>query len=141
MNYYVVEPEVAGGLGENTAMDRTVHPPIVNKLHYKFDGWLGDLLLESFPCFIAEKCVAQQLKVASLTGFDFSDVEITKSEQFKELYPNRQLPEFVWLKVFGKAGVDDFGVSDDSRLVVSERVLSYFKSQGLKNALVETFNP
>ena len=29
MKYFYIETEVAGGLGENTAMDRSVHPPIV----------------------------------------------------------------------------------------------------------------
>jgi hypothetical protein len=35
MKYHSIEPEVAGGLGANTIMDRTVHPPVVTKLHCK----------------------------------------------------------------------------------------------------------
>lgn len=45
MKYFYIEPEVAGGLGRNTVMNRAVHPPVVSKLHYHFDGWLGDVLL------------------------------------------------------------------------------------------------
>lgn len=40
--FFALEPEVAGGLGPNTVMDRSVHPPRVSHLHYVFDGWMGD---------------------------------------------------------------------------------------------------
>lgn len=51
--YYVVEPEVAGGFGINTVFTRTEGKPmVVHKLHYEFDGWLGDSLLETTPCYI-----------------------------------------------------------------------------------------
>ena len=36
MKYFYIQPEVAGGLGKNTVMDRSVHPPIVSRLHYEF---------------------------------------------------------------------------------------------------------
>ena len=140
MKYYVVEPEVAGGLGENTVMDRSVQPPKIARLHYDFDGWLGDVLLESFPCFIATEGVVRELMSMRSTGVSFGHVEITKSEQFDEIYPGRQLPEFRWLKVSGKPGVDDFGLTDDFRLVVSQRVLHVLQSHGLDNATVDSFN-
>jgi len=141
MNHFIVEPEVAGGLGEHTVMDCTVRPPKVSRLHYKFDGWLGDSLLESFPCFIATKDVAQKLKALHPTGVHFSELEIEKSDQFRRLYPNRKLPDFMWLKISGTPGKDDFGLADDLRLVISERVLELLKSQNLKNALVGHFEP
>ena len=46
MNYHIVEPEVAGGVGPHTVMDRRAHPPVVTKLHYEFEVWLGDELLK-----------------------------------------------------------------------------------------------
>ena len=55
MKYYILEPEVAGGFGENTIMDPTSRPPRVTRFHYEFDGWLGDELLETVACFIATK--------------------------------------------------------------------------------------
>ncbi|HKB91644.1 MAG TPA: hypothetical protein VKC60_14085 [Opitutaceae bacterium] len=61
MKYYYIEPEVAGSLGENTVIHREVHPPRVSKLHYRFDGWLGDVLLESFPSFIVAEDVEKKL--------------------------------------------------------------------------------
>lgn len=141
MNHFIVEPEVAGGLGEHTVIDSSVRPPKVSKLHYKFDGWLGDALLESFPCYIATKDMAEKLKALHPTGVHFGDVEIEKSDLFRRLHPNRKLPDFMWLKVSGQPGKDDFGLADDLRLVISERVLALLKSQNLQNALVGHFEP
>ena len=52
MRYFILEPEIAGGWGERTVADTGIFPPTVTALHYRFDGWRGDELLESFPCFI-----------------------------------------------------------------------------------------
>jgi len=52
VQYYTLSPEVAGGIGRNTVMMRTQHPPIVSHLHYELDGWLGDDLLEALPGFV-----------------------------------------------------------------------------------------
>lgn len=98
MKYYILMPEVAAmGLGKNTIMDRTVHPPIVSYLHYDFDVWLGDDLLEAFPCFIVTEGLAETIRNANLSGVEFHQVEISTSEQFKEMYGAREIPPFVWL--------------------------------------------
>jgi hypothetical protein len=49
----------------------------------------------------------RQLRKANLTGARFDEVEVTKSYEFEELYPDQELPDFVWLKVDGWAGQDD----------------------------------
>ena len=141
MRYHVLEPEVAGGFGGGTVMDRAVHPPEVNSLNFEFDGWLGDVLLESFPCFIATTDAVRELQKLSATGVQFNDFRITKSVQFQNIYPDRVLPKFRWLKVFGRAGVDDLGLASDSRLVVSDRVLNVLKPLGISNALIQDFEP
>ena len=139
MKYYRIEPEVAGGLGEGTVMSRDIQPPIVTKLHCQFDGWLGDVLLESFPCFIVTEETAKKLQALALTGAAYDDVQVTKSEEFEDLYPNWVLPAFIWLQVTGKAGADDYGLSEDFRLVVSDRALELFNLSGIPNAIVEDF--
>ena len=133
--YHVVEPEVAGGWGKNTVFTRTPgKATVVHKLHYQFDGWLGDELLESTPCYIVTERLAHEIERAQLTGVRFDDVEVTTSGQFKELYPNRQLPKFVWLKVEGKPGQDDFGIAPGLQFVVSERALELLKRVGISHA-------
>jgi hypothetical protein len=135
ISYYVLEPEVAGGWGKNTVFSRTPGKPVVvHKLHYQFDGWLGDELLESTPCYIASERLARGIEKAGLKGVSFDAVEVTKSEQFEELYPGRVLPKFVWLKVDGTAGQDDFGIAPGLRLVVSERAFELLKEAGLSHA-------
>jgi hypothetical protein len=139
MDYFYIEPEVAGGLGEKTVLDSSVHPPRVDRLHYKFDGWLGDVLLESFPCEIATSSAAHALMDAAVTGVQFADVEVSTSEAFRELHPQLALPMFRWLRVSGVAGKDDFGIADDLRLVVSQRALDILRPLGIGNATLEHF--
>jgi len=108
MTYYSLDPEVAGGWGDDTEADTSVHPPIISKLHYEFEGWLGDVLLESFPSWIVTVPTMEQIQSAKLTGATFANVKVTTSGLFQDMYPGRRLPKFVWLKVDGKPGHDDF---------------------------------
>jgi hypothetical protein len=154
MKYFNLEPEVAGGVGKGTEMDRRFHPPIVRNLHYEFDVWLGDALLEGFPCFIATKPAADKIAATGLSGVSLGPVEVTTSGLFQDMYPNRKLPKFVWLKIDGAPGHDDFGVAEgfritgsekplDSRrfgLVVSERALILLRGLGIEHALVSSFS-
>lgn len=133
-SYYVIEPEVAGGFGENTEIDRSSGRMEVKKLHYKFDGWLGDQLLESTPCYIVSEQLAIEIDREKLSGAEFDEVEVTVSDQFADMYPNREIPKFVWLKVTGTPGEDDFGIASGLRLTVSERALNLLKQIGISHA-------
>ena len=73
------------------------------------------------------------------TGIRFDEVEVTTSKLFQELYPNRQLPKFVWLQIKGRPGRDDFGIGLDPGLVISERALKVLEGIGISNALVTPF--
>ena len=55
------------------------------------------------------------------------------------LFPNLQLPKFVWLQIDGKPGQDDFGIARGPGLVVSERALEALRELGIANALVTPF--
>jgi hypothetical protein len=140
MNYFYLEPEVAGELGKGTVLDTTVHPPLVSKLNYQFSGWLGDVLLESFPCFIISADTAAALEKDSFTGLNFSEVETSTTSEFNTMYPDRVLPKFRWLQVSGLAGDDDFGLASDHRLVVSENAVEKLRQFGISHALVEEFH-
>ena len=131
MQHYWIEPEVAGGFGANTVLDRTVHPPRVIRLHYDFDGWLGDDLVTTFPVYLVTESLADAIRDCGLGGYEVAETEVTASETFAELYPGKLLPHFLWLKVNGEPGADDFGMSSDHRLVVSERALLCMKKFGV----------
>lgn len=140
MSFYYLEPEVAGGWGPNTVAVRNPGmPTVVTRLHYEFDGWLGDELLESTPCFIATETLAQALSHAQLTGFQAGEVEISRSEQFLDLYGDKELPRFVWLKVHGQPGGDDLGLTTDLRLVASQAAMNVLRTTGINQAVVTPF--
>jgi hypothetical protein len=69
----------------------------VKGLSVVFDGWLGDDLLEIFPSFIVTEKLADAMQEYGLSGFEFRDVRISTSEQFKEIYGEKKLPRFLWL--------------------------------------------
>lgn len=138
--FFFLEPEVAGGWGENTVYTRTPgKPTVVHKLHYQFDGWLGDELLTSTPCFIVSERLCQEIQRAELKGMKFFEVEVTTSDQFKDLYPGRQLPKFLWLRVEGKPGQDDFGLTPGLQLVVSAQALDVLKRTNLSHCRITPY--
>jgi hypothetical protein len=134
---WLVSPEVAGELGTNTVIDTSVHPPRVSRLHHQFEGWLGDDLLEVFPCFLVSSRLAQALDSAALVGFELAEAEVSKSPEFEDMYPGRVLPEFLWLKITGSGPEADLRLSADFRLEVSQRALEVLRTFNLTNALVE----
>jgi hypothetical protein len=134
--FYYLEPEVAGWVTDSLPDLRS---QVVNQIHYEFDGWLGDALLESFPCWIVIISGKAAIQLGGFTGVTFGDSEVSPSHQFKDLYPDRKLPRFAWLKVHGTAGRDDFGISPDHILVVSERALNVLQGFGIDHAEIRTF--
>lgn len=83
---------------------------------------------------------AHALSEIGFTGATFAAVEVKTSEDFRELQPEVELPSFVWLKVNGKAGHDDFGIAKNLNLVLSERVFDVFDERGLPSATIKPFD-
>lgn len=137
MSFFLLEPEVAGGLGDNAILDSTVHPPHVTRLHYAIDDWHGDELLESTPCFIITQELGDKLVEAELTGFELADAEVTLSETGIELLGNTELPKFRWFKVPGTAGTDDFGLTSDATLIASARALESLRTGDISGCDIE----
>jgi hypothetical protein len=139
MKYFILDPEVAGSLGFKTAMDTTVHPPTVASLHFVVDAWLGDDIVQSFPCYLVTEELKTRLKSIKPSGLTFAFAEITASDNFEELNHGRKLPELSWMKVTGAPGSDDVGLTADARLVVSERVLAEMKRLKFDHCDVKQF--
>jgi hypothetical protein len=143
VDFYLLRPEVAGGLGPSSMLDTDVHPPRVHRLHYEFADWMGDVLLETFPVFIIERGTGEAAQAAGLTGAELAPVETSvtpEGQEMLEMAGVDSLPEFAWLKVHGKPGVDDFGQLPDAGLVVSDRALSLLRDAGIDNSEVEPFH-
>lgn len=139
MTYFVLEPEVAGGLGPASTGDLKSRPPRLVEFHYEFDVWLGDPLIEAISNFIVTDALKDRLIEAHASGVTFSDVKVTKSEEFQDRYPDRTLPPFSWLQIHGEAGSDDFGLSPSGDLVVSERIMKLLEDFGLNHCEVSEY--
>lgn len=135
--YKIIEPEVAGELGEGTDLDTNVHPPIIKRLHFKFSGWLGDDIIETFPCFLVTSSLKENIEINQLTGIVFENAQITKSDNFNIMYPTIELPKFFWAKIIGEYLQSDFSLGLDFRLVVSENAFKLLSKFKIQNALIE----
>jgi hypothetical protein len=133
MARWIIEPEVPGGLGEGTKLDTSVHPPQVFRLHYEFQGWFGDDLVCSFPCFLVTDSLARALQKSALTGWRLDKVVVTVSPEFRELYPMRQLPGFHWLVVVGDNDAD-FTLDPRHHLSISASALQLLQRFRLHHA-------
>jgi hypothetical protein len=135
---HVVKPEVAGRFGPNTDLDPSVHPPRVHRLHYVFEGWLGDDLVESFPCFLATERLAEGIDAARLTGVTWASVEVEKSEQMEIFYPDIVLPAWRWMRL-GDDARDDLWADATAVLHVSERALRVIRQFHIEAALIAIY--
>ncbi|WP_245303356.1 hypothetical protein [Mesorhizobium loti] len=111
----------------------------MTKLHYVVEGWTGDVLVTTFPCYLVTEEAQRALQQIGFSGATFAEAEVTTSEEFHEYQPGQELPPFVWLKVNGKAGRDDFGIAANYRLVISKRILDLLESLGIPFAVVEPY--
>lgn len=138
--WYQVEPEVPGGWGVATVADTSVHPPKVEALHIEFDGWIGGELLETFPSFVISERLASRLVSAGLTGFSLDEVRVSASAEYSSETPFNELPKWKWFKVEGVAGHEDFGITADHLLVVSQRAKTLLDDTVLRGADVEEWS-
>lgn len=150
MSLFVIEPEVSGGIGENTVYqnyDAIVESgaiPIITHLHFVFEGWLGDDILEVTPCFLVSEKLKKMIERESLCGYKFQNIEISLSDNFLEMYPNRELPTFFRLIPLGKVIIQeesytnwdnmDFCISDKAYLVLSEQAKKVIERSNINYA-------
>lgn len=130
MKYYVLEPEVAGQLGNKSKLvyeEGRVKEVIF--LEYVFLGWLGDELLNTTSCYIITKSLKNDVIKQGLTGFEIDRVKISFSREYFELGGSIFIPKFVRLKPLESYEENmsnltkDFYYNKYKNLVVSERAL------------------
>jgi hypothetical protein len=138
MDFYAIEPEVAGELGEGTVMDTSVHPPRVSAVEYVITDWLGDDIIESFPCYLVTPRMATALEASALSGFRLDTAQVTLSDEAAD-FGIAQVPEFRWLVVTGHPGEDDFGLLGNGQAVISEGALQALQSHTLDNCDIEPY--
>lgn len=133
MKYYTIDPDVPGRLAVDTITAfRSGTPELVN---YVFECWPDSDMVQADPVFLVSDRLASALSAAGLTGFTLKLCFSSKGEQFHIASPGcGPLPTYRWLFVNGTVGVDDFGISEDLALTISENALGVmrgFNLQGL----------
>lgn len=152
MILYFLEPEVSGGHGENTiyGTEEEIATEGISKkvkyLHYEFEGWLGDDLLESTPAFIVSSRLATELENSDFIDYKLEECLITKSDMFIEMYPEKELPEFIRFIPLGKVEVEGenfknwsghhFCLSSKGELVVTQEALDFLKKFSIDNCFI-----
>lgn len=154
MKLYFLEPEVSGGHGELTVYgteEDIAKAGISGKvkfLHYEFEGWIGDDLLESTPAFIVSSKLETQLENSNFKDYKIEKCLITTSVEFKEMYPSKEIPLFSRFIPLGKVEVEGenfknwsghhFCLSPKGELVVTKEALDFLKRASIDNSYITT---
>lgn len=146
MNFYLLGPEAAGHHGDACVHgDSAARPMEIMVPDFEFQFWPHDDLLCGFYVYACTPSLAEALKGAKLTGFELAKLNVSFEERFHqwaELHKGEELPEFQWLKITGRAGIDDFGlVAGPCRLplVVSGRAFGVLNQFKLQNCDIENY--
>jgi hypothetical protein len=136
---YAIEPMVAGELGKNVRMDRSVHPPRIENVEYILDGPVEDDLLEAFPAYLISTDLASRLATMNLTGYELGEATMIKSLNYVDVFEGVPHKEYKWLIVTGDSSSDCW-IGEDLRLCLSERMMSSLRDVGavLDAAVIET---
>jgi uncharacterized FAD-dependent dehydrogenase len=141
--FYKVNPQYCGEYGRKTLYsgELTDVPAKIFRMHAEFNIYPDDELIEISRQYLGTDALAEVIKAIQprATGLSVDDVITTTTFDFRRNYPGKELPMMKWFKITGKAGVDDFGLSKDYQLVVSDRVINKIKNK-MNNCLAEAFD-
>jgi hypothetical protein len=132
---YVLEPLVAGQLGDGTELDSSTHPPDVLKLEYVLDAPAEEDLIESFPVFLVSEELAAALLAANLHGFRVDEAEVRKSDRYALRHGDLPHKRYRWLRPV-PSGSADCWLDEHSRLCVSERMYAVISSHRIERCEV-----
>lgn len=155
MKFYSILPEVPGTAGNRSVCnDWNARPLQLEKVHYELEMFPEDAIICTNGAYLVTRELAESFRMAKLKGFEIHSAEVTTGEKFAqwhgspetETYLEKvQIPDFVWLKVVGSPGIDDFGLiesQDLDPLIISEKALAIlrtFQVQDCEVAEVKSF--
>lgn len=145
MNYFLIQPEIAGELGDNSEIIyENGRIKEVKFLEFIFTGWLGDEILKARPCYIITKNIMDSFISNGITGAKYEDIKMSFSEDFLDIYEDvSDVPLFVRLRPISKIDELEEGMDEDiyldkyNRLVVSEKVMRILEKYRINNCDVE----
>jgi hypothetical protein len=128
--YLIVQPEVISGIGENTTGNNLGSQDQITNLHIEMEDWLGDDLMECFPCYIVTENFKKIFSEKKNSGYIFDDLEITFGEYFEDNFQLEvDLPKFYWLKITGIKNDSDVFIDEKLKLNVSNQFLDILKKE------------
>lgn len=144
MNYYLLNPEVAGEIGnESELVYEGGKIKDVIFLEYNFMGWQGDELLTTHPCFIITESLQNDIISNELTGIKFKQIAMTFSDEFYNICGNMEVPKFVQIICDDlyedniESLLNDFYFNKYKEIIVSERALNILKQHKLDMCIIE----
>jgi hypothetical protein len=142
--FYKLNPQFCGVFGRKTlyAGELTDIPPVIYRMHGEFNVYPDDELIEVSGQFLGIVTLGEMLKAMQprATGLYVDEVTATTTFDFRRNYPGKELPNLKWFKITGKAGIDDFGLSKDHQLVVSDRVFKELRPK-ISNCKITAYEP
>ncbi len=130
--FYKLIPACPGLIGADSVGDLTI--PVIEKLHFVFlSGYLEPIVCEQNQFLATEE--VQEAVMALVPAPDSvlftreNLVVTTDGYQFDEVWPDLvpKVSEYLWMKISGEPGVDDFGLLH-SQLIISARVRDSIKN-------------
>lgn len=144
MNYYLLNPEVAGELGNGSkVIYECGNIKEVIFLEYNFMGWQGDELLTTYPCFIVTESLQNDIILNGLTGVKFNNIAMTFSDEFYDLCKDVKVPKFVQIicNNLYECNVEnllyDFYFNKYDDIIVSEKALNVLKQHKIDMCDIE----
>jgi len=142
MVHYTLKPENCGDFGRKVLYggQLTDRPPAIYRLDFEFKSWPIDDLIEINCTYIATEALIACITALSpkATGIFFDNFTSSTTFEMRRDKPGQELPPLKWCKISGKPGIDDFGMSKDHNLVVSERALLATKPK-LNRCIIEVY--
>jgi hypothetical protein len=133
MDFYIIEPDVPGFLKETRRFVR--ENPSPSEIDYVFECWPDDDILRAHSVILVSERLSKALLEANLSGFRLKSCIGSKGDQFEIASPGRgELPKYLWLDVVGRPKVDDFGISDQLMLVISQRALEVLQTFSIERS-------
>jgi len=143
--FYRTNPAVYGLLTDRCVLSDDSLASSFRSVHYEFIEYPDDCICGSHGVYIAKEELIAELLAMRASGVAFDRVEVTLAE---DLCKNSDCatsvpPKYRWLRIYGRAGVDDLSIVDDElhgALVVSSRILSAMLECGLNNSRYSPYN-
>ena len=128
--FHFAQLPVFGQMGPKTEMDTDLHPPVVRKFHCLVDMRPRSAIWRVFPCIIVDQKLAAKLQQSGCSGFQLKVGIFEPSEAFRHFHGNNgRLPELHWCIVTGRAYVEDLGLAEGGKLIVSDKVKQMIEAE------------